>query len=129
MKKYFLPLASLLISIPLLSGCVAVLVGAGVAGGIAVSNDTVRLQIETNYEKAWKATHDALDRTGIINAQDKNAGTIEATVEESHIMATITIVAPQSTRIEIKARKNLLPNMDLANKIINNINNRLHATL
>lgn len=118
----------LLISLPLLSGCVAVLVGAGVAGGIAASQDKGQLQVDCNFDRAFKTTHVALDRMGIINSEDKSSGSIEATLQESHVIARVVSVTAHSTRIEIKARKNLLPNIDLANKIINDINNRLHTS-
>ena len=129
MKKYSLLLVSLLMSTFLFSGCIAIILGAGVAGGIVISQDTVRLQFDTNSERAWDKTHAALDKMGIINSEDKKAGTIEATIQESHVTARITPVTTQAMRIEVKARKNLLPNIDLANKVINDINNRLHAIL
>ncbi len=126
MKRYFL-LPIVLLGMLLSSGCVALLVGAGVAGGIAVSQDKVQLQVDTSYEHAFKVVHTTLERMGIINTEDQKGGNIEATIQESHVIARITSVTAKSVRIEIKARKNFLPNMDLANKIINDINNRFHA--
>ena len=112
----------------LLNGCVPILIGAGVAGGIVVTQDMVRLQYDTSFDHAWDTTHEAIDKMGIISFQDKKAGKIEATIQESFVTARVTPVTAQSMKIEIKARKNMLPNMDLANKIINDINNRLHQT-
>ena len=129
MKKFFLILTSLVLGTVLFSGCFAVIVGAGVAGGIAISQDTVRLQANTTYERAWNTAHTALDKMGIINSEDQKAGTVVATIEESHVVAKVSLIAPRVVRIEVKARKNLLPNVDLASKIINDINNRLHSLL
>lgn len=126
MKKYFLPLSELFISIFLFNGCVAVLLGAGVAGGIVVSQDKIQMQVDANYDKAFQTVHTTLSRLGIINSEDAKGGNIEATVQESHVIARITPQTEQSIRITIKARKNLLPDMDLANKIINDINNQFH---
>ena len=126
-KRLFLLSMSCVLSAFLFSGCIALFLGAGVAGGIAISQDTIRLQYNCNTQKAYKATHDSLDHMGIINSEDQKANKIEATVEDSHITARIIPVTHNSTRIEVKARKNLLPNLDLASKIINDINGRLHA--
>ncbi len=127
MRKFPVVLIGLVLSTFFLSGCVAIILGAGVAGGIAISQDTVRLQYDTNFENAWQTTHIALDKMGIISAEDKKAGKIEATIQESHVVARVIPVVSTAMRIEVKARKNMLPNIDLASKIINDINNRLHA--
>ena len=127
MKRILFLIVSCLLSVVLFSGCVAIILGAGVAGGIAISQDTIRLQSNTNRDRAFNVTHQTLDRMGIINKEDPKAGTIESTVEDSHVVARIIPVTKNSMRIEIKARKNLLPNMDLASKIVNDINSRLHS--
>lgn len=117
----------ILVSACLLSGCVLFVLGAGAAGGLAATHDKVHLQFDTDFENGWKITHKALDFMGIINSQDKAAGTILATIEESNVVAKVTVIGQSSIQIEVKARKNMLPNLDLANKILNDINNRLHA--
>ena len=127
MKRFFLLSVACLLSVVLFSGCVALILGAGVAGGIAISQDTIRLQSNTNRDRAFNVTRQTLDRMGIINKEEPKAGTIEATVEDSHVVARIIPVTKSSMRIEVKVRKNLLPNMDLASKIINDINSRLHS--
>jgi hypothetical protein len=128
MKRASLIVGYLLLTIVLVSGCVPILLGAGVAGGIMVTKDSVQLQYDTDLAKAWKAVHSAFDRMGIINVQDEKGGTIDGTIQESHVTARITPVTTSSVKIEVKARKNLLPDMDLANKVINDINNRLHSS-
>lgn len=127
MKRVFLLTMSCLLSVFLFSGCVAIILGAGVAGGIAISQDTIRLQSNTNRDRAYNVTRQTLDRLGIINKEDQKTDTMEATVEDSHVVARIIPVTKNSMRIEIKVRKNMLPNMDLASKIVNDINGRLHS--
>ena len=124
MKKIYLGLMIVFLSLSL-CGCAVLLIGAGVAGGVAISRDTAKLEIDTSFNRAWKVTYSIIDRMGQINLQDKQAGEIQATVKESSITAQITQITSKSVRIEIKARKNLLPNMDLSVEIINKINNRL----
>ena len=105
-------------------GCAAVLIGAGVAGGVAISEDTAKFEVDTSYGRAWKATYDTIQKMGAINMQDKDSGKIEANVRDTKIEAKVIPLTPQTVRIEIKARKNLLPNMDLAMTIINRINSK-----
>lgn len=105
-------------------GCAAVLIGAGVAGGVAISEDTAKLDIDTSYSRAWKVAYDTIKDMGAINVQDKNSGRIEANIQNTHVVAKVLPLTAQTVRIEVKARKNLLPNMDLAMLIVNRINSR-----
>ena len=105
-------------------GCAAVLIGAGVAGGVAISEDTAKLDADASYSRAWKATYDTLTDMGTIDAQDKDSGKIDATIQGAKVDARVVPLTSKTVRIQIKARKNLLPNMDLAMMIINRINNK-----
>lgn len=107
-------------------GCAAILIGAGVAGGVAISEDTAKLEADTSYNRAWTITYDTIKKMGgTISIQDKTAGKIEAIVQEAKIDAKVVPITSQAVRIEVKARKNMLPNMDLAMNIINRINSKL----
>ena len=108
-----------------LCGCFAVLIGAGVAGGIAISEDTAKLEVDTSVRRAWGVAYKVVEYMGAINLRDKEGGKIEAIVQESKVTVTVVAVTSKSVRIEVKARKNLLPNVDLAMEIINKINGRL----
>lgn len=123
MKKFLIILACLF-PLAAFSGCAAVLIGAGVAGGVAISEDTAKLESDTSYTRAWKVTYDTLKEMGAINSQDKDAGKIEANVQDSKIEARVIPVTSKTVRIEVKARKNLLPNMDLAMTIVNKIHSK-----
>jgi hypothetical protein len=108
-----------------LCGCAALLIGGGVAGGIAISKDTAKLEKDSSFWHAWDVTHRVLSDIGGISLQDKRAGKIEADIRDSKVTARITQITNASIRITVKARKNLLPNMDLAVELINKINDRL----
>jgi|CXWL01.1.fsa_nt_gi hypothetical protein len=114
------------VAVSLLSvyGCAAVLIGAGVAGGVAISEDTAKFEVDTSYNHAWSVTYDTIKKMGAINTQDKDSGKIEANIQNTRVDAKVIPLTPQTVRIEIKARKNLLPNMDLAMTIINKINSK-----
>jgi hypothetical protein len=113
-----------MISCAALYGCAAVLVGAGVAGGIAISEDTAKLEVDTSFDRAWKTTYDVIKGMGVISDTDRETGKLEALIQESKVEARIIPLTSRTVRIEIKARKNLLPNMDLAMRIINRINSK-----
>ena len=123
MKKIFLT-CLVLGSLMTAYGCAAILIGAGVAGGVAISEDTAKLEVDTSYGRAWKITYDTIKSMGAVNSQDKDSGKIEANVQDTKIEAKVIPLTPQAVRIEIKARKNLLPNMDLAMRIVNRINSK-----
>lgn len=123
MKK-FLITAVCLFSLATFYGCAAVLIGAGVAGGVAISEDTAKLESDTSYNRAWNVAYATLKEMGAINTQDKDSGKIEANVQDSKIEARIIPVTSRTVRIEVKARKNMLPNMDLAMTIVNKIHSK-----
>lgn len=103
------------------AGCAAVLVGGGVAGGIAISKDSASVNMDKSFDQAWKATYKQLEKMGAINFQDKKAGKIEANIQDSNITAKVTSLTPKTVSIEIKARKNLFPNVNLAQDILSQI--------
>jgi len=120
MRNLFLVL--LLISFVMTSsGCFALLLGAGVAGGVAISKDTASVNVDKSFDAAWKATYDQLEKMGAINLQDKKVGKIEANIEDSEVTALIKQLTAKTVTIEIKARKNLFPNVTLAQDILNQI--------
>ncbi|MBL7081823.1 MAG: DUF3568 family protein [Candidatus Omnitrophica bacterium] len=108
-----------------LCGCAAVLLGGAVAGGMAVSKDTAKLETDTSFQRAWTVTYNTLLEMGEISLRDEDAGEIEAKINDSDVTAQIIRITRKSVRIEIKARKNLMPEVGLAVEIINKINRRL----
>jgi hypothetical protein len=58
---------------------------------------------------------------GAINLEDKRNGILEGNVENSKVKILLERVSPTTVKLTVKARKNLLPNIDLANKIYNKI--------
>ena len=124
MKKIFVPLIAFFL-LAYLSGCAAVLIGGAVAGGVAISKDTAKLEKDTSYDRAWSIAYKTINNMGRIDLQDKKAGKIQADIKDAKVTAQITQITAKSVRIEVKARKNLFPNIDLAVDIINKINSKL----
>ncbi|MCP4653747.1 MAG: DUF3568 family protein [Candidatus Omnitrophica bacterium] len=107
------------------SGCALFLIGGGVAGGLALSKDRARMQEDVTYNRAWAVTRKVIDSMGVIIAEDKTAGKIQALVQEAKVVARIKRITKKATQIDIKARKNLMPNIDLAVDISNKIMDKL----
>ena len=115
----------IILAVLFLSGCAAVLLGGGVAGGMAIGKDTMTIEKDTNFNRAWKITLRALEEMGYVQLQDSTAGIIEADIKDSKVTVMVTQITPATVRVEVKARKNMLPNMDLVVEITNKINSKL----
>ena len=105
------------------SGCAAILLGAGVVGGMAISDDTVQSYVDKNFDSLWKISLDVLEKMGEVTDKDKDKGVIKAVVEKSDVTVKLEIVTEKATRLKVSARKikKVLPNIDLATKINNRI--------
>lgn len=125
-KKLFWVVGVLILPIAF-SGCALFLVGAGAAGGIAVSKDTIEGHFDKKLEAVWKASREVLMREGFIRIEDKLHGEIEAEVKKSQVKIEILPVSEKTVRMRVKARKGhkLLPNPDLANELYNQIFHKL----
>ncbi len=109
-----------------LSGCAAVLIGGGVAGGIAIAKDTVELNLDKRYDTVWAVCLKEISAMGgTVTLRDKQAGTIQATIRETNLELTLTRLTPQTVQTRIKARKNLFPDIETATALSNRISARL----
>lgn len=127
MKKRFLWIVGGLILPFVFSGCALFLVGAGAAGGIAISKDTIEGHFDKKLEDVWKASREVLMHDGFIRFEDKPHGEIEAEVRKSQVKIEVLPVSEKTVRIRVKARKGhkFLPNPDLANELYNKIFRKL----
>jgi hypothetical protein len=107
------------------SGCALFLVGAGVAGGIAISDDSAQFEKNMGMNHAWKVTTKIIEEMGTITSEDSNARVLDADVMGSQVSAMLTQISPKTVRVKISARKHLLPNVDTAAKILNNIKDNM----
>jgi hypothetical protein len=124
MKRHVFIIA-MLITVFTSSGCAALIVGAGVGTAIAVSNDTAKLERYVSLDEAWNVTLDILDRHGTITSEDKAKGKAEAKIKKSEIVARVKQADSELVRITIQAREGILPNMELAMQVVNEINKGL----
>ena len=124
MKKVFLEVGSIFLLLSL-CGCAPILIGGGLAAGVAISEDTAKLERDTSFQHAWAVTNETLEEMGVVNSKDKSTGRIEANIGNSKVTARITQITPGAVRIEVKARRKLFPHMGLAVEIVNKIHNKL----
>jgi hypothetical protein len=105
------------------SGCALLFFGAGAAGGYAISQDEIEGFMDKKYDAVWDASRKVIQREGAILSEDKAAGNIQAQVEKSEVTLKIEQISAASLRVRIQARKSmkLLPDIDLAHNLYNQI--------
>ena len=120
----------LLMLVPVaLSGCVVLAVGAGAAGGYAISRDTIEGFTDKDSTVVWQAAQEVLKKQGMIELADKTAGKIQARIEDSEVKFETEQVTTKSVRIRVRARKfwNAFPDMHLAQRIYTLIINEIKS--
>ncbi len=120
MKKILFYIA---IGIPLLmAGCAPVLIGgAAVGGAIVVAQDFATTSVDAPFHHVWSVANDELRRLGEIEKSFRKLGEIKAKVEGASIKVTISKLTEKTVDIKVTARKNLLPDTDLAQSILTSI--------
>jgi len=102
----------------IVSGCVPIILGAGVVTGYALSNDSAMGNINTGYQDLWTACKDVLDseRADIIDAKE-SSGVIKAKISDINFTLKIDSLSDNVQRLKISARKYLVPKPYIAQDI------------
>lgn len=110
-----------------LSGCVWMLLGAGAAGGYAVSKDSIAGEIDADYDTIWNAAERVSEIMGTIKNKDRTKGIIDLDVDKSKVSIRIERLTLETLRLRVAARKykNLVPDPGLAQKIYVKINQQI----
>lgn len=107
-------------------GCaVAVLAGAGAVAGYAVSRDHVEMLVERPYPQVWSAVLDETKRFALLKETDPEQGKIEADSKGTHIVISVSKETELAVKVTIKARKHLLPKIDVAQQLATRIAKRV----
>lgn len=106
-----------------LCGCVMMLVGAGAAGGYAIGKDYIQGETDKNFNSVYDTAVSVLELMGIIESKYSNPsiGKIHAKVDNSSLEITVERLTRSTIRLKVKSRKNLMPNIELAQKAYNKI--------
>ena len=111
----------------MLNGCVPLfLMGAGAAGGYAISKDSVEGTVNKRFHRVFNASLDVVKSKGVLKSQDEEQGKIEGVVG-NQVTATIELsqATERSVKIKVTARKNHLPNIDVAQEVYTDILKRI----
>ena len=119
MKSRTLSIASLLLSVLVLSGCAPLIIGGavGVLGGYAISKDTIQGEADKDYDLLWQAASTVASIKGKITTEDKTKGYLESRVNSSRVRIQIIRLTKATTQLSVSARKWGLPNISLAQEI------------
>ncbi len=99
-------------------GCVPlVFVGAGAVVGYAVSRDSVTLDMDRPADKVWAACTEEVRRSGRIKREDRPNGRLEGQIQKADIVISMEPLTEATVRVVIRARKNLLPQLEVAQKL------------
>ena len=109
-----------------LSGCALLLVGAGAAGGYAISRDTVRNLFDLPPDTVFQVSRDVVAQEGVITVEDARNGVIKATTPGANVTVTVKPVTKRTVELKVKARDNMLfPKIDIAQDIYTKILSKL----
>lgn len=109
-----------------LSGCAPLLIGAGVAGGYAISKDSIKNYFDLPSSQVFQASRGAIGEIGLVTVEDERRGLIKAVVEGANVTITVKRISERSVELKVRARNDLLmPKIDVAQTVYNRILARL----
>jgi sRNA-binding carbon storage regulator CsrA len=109
-----------------LSGCwFLVIGGAGAVGGYAISQDTFEGISSKGQEELLTAAHKVLSVMGTITDERPKDGEIRAIVYGNHVTVDVIQINLTTSKLRVKARKDLLPSRAVAQEVYTKIMNQL----
>lgn len=105
-----------------ISGCAAVLVGAGVAGGYAIGKDSVKNHFDMPRDRVFRESLSVAKEMGRITLEDAKNGKIQADVKDVDITITVRQLTKKTVELKVKGRnKYKMPAVDVAQEVYNKI--------
>ena len=108
-----------------LSGCAVLLVGAGAAGGYAISQDSIKNSFDLPFAHVFRVSRDVVKEAGLVTLEDERRGLINAVVEGADVTVTIKRISQKTVELKVKARHLLLPKFEIAQALYNRMLDRL----
>ena len=102
------------------TGCVAapiILVGAGAVGGYAITRDTFEGNTNKSQDEIWDAANKILAIMGSVEFSDRKRDELSGHVNGANVWITVVPINASTTKLRIKARKNLLPAAGIAQEV------------
>ena len=108
------------------SGCWFLIVGgAGAVGGYAITQDTFQGISSKGQEELLTATHKVLSVMGTITDDRPKDGEIVAMVYGNHVTVDVIQINLTTSKLRVKARKDLLPSRAVAQEVYTKIINQI----
>ena len=108
-----------------LFGCAPMLIATGAAAGYAISRDSMVFMLEKPWMEIWQASLDEVKAQGLLKQEDVRRGRISALVQDADVSITLKQLTPSTVRVTVRARKNLLPKIDIAQALALAISKRV----
>lgn len=109
-----------------LTGCAVLLIGAGAAGGYAVSRDSVKNELDVPAGQVYSTSRAVLGELGFVTEEDESKGLLQATVRGVNVTVRIRPVSEKLVEFKVKARNKLfIPKLDTAMAVYNHVMDRL----
>jgi hypothetical protein len=108
------------------SGCIWLVVGGvGAVGGYAATRDTFEGVSAKGQDEIFTSAHKVLSIMGTISEERPKDGEIVATVYGNHVVVDVIQINLTSSKLRVKARKDLLPSLSVAQEVYTKIMNQL----
>ena len=109
------------------SGCgAAVLLGAGAAGGYALSKDSVKNHFDLSKDRVYKTSLGVVKEMGQVTLEDGKNGKIQAKVKEADITITVKPLTKKTVELKVSGRNKFkMPAVDVAQEVYTKIVERL----
>ena len=109
-----------------LSGCALLLLGAGAAGGYAISKDSVKNTFQLSEEHVFRQSLAVAKELGTVKKQDPEYGVIEMAYGPANITITVKRLTRRLVELKVRSRNQvLLPEMDRGQEVYTKILERL----
>lgn len=100
------------------AGCAPMLLmTAGAVAGYAVSRDSVTVDLDRPIDSVWTACVEETGEQGVIKREDRPNVRLEARIQRTDVVVTLEQLTPATVRVVIRARKNLLPQAHIAQRL------------
>ncbi len=105
-----------------LSGCPALLLGAGVAGGYAISQDSVRNQFELPKEQVYQRALTVSKQMGFVTLEDAPHGRIALKIQGTKVNIEVNPLTRHAVELKVSGRNEfLMPDVQTAQAVYNKI--------
>ena len=108
------------------SGCMLLVVGgAGAVGGYALTRDTFEGVSSKGQEELLAAAHKVMSIMGTITDERPKDGEIIGLVYSNHVTVDVIQINLTTSKLRVKARRDMLPSLGVAQEIYTKIMNQL----